>query len=41
MSHFEYEGEILQRLPVPLRREVVLYIHRLGMVWGATVMGDS
>lgn len=28
MSHFEYEGEILQRLPVPLRREVVLYIHR-------------
>lgn len=30
MSHFEYEAEILQRLPVPLRKEVVLYIHRCG-----------
>ncbi|CAJ1350684.1 unnamed protein product [Effrenium voratum] len=27
-SHFEFEPEILQRLPVPLRREVVLHIHR-------------
>ena len=33
MSHFEYEGEILQRLPVPLRREVVLYIHRCWEWW--------
>ena len=28
MSHFEYEAEILQRLPTPLRKEVVLHIHR-------------
>ena len=28
MSPYEYEGEILMRLPVPLRKEVVLYIHR-------------
>ena len=28
MSPFEYEPEILQRLPHPLRKEVVLYIHR-------------
>jgi len=28
MSPFEYEPEILQRLPHPLRKEVILYIHR-------------
>ena len=33
MSPFEYEPEILQRLPHPLRKEVILYIHRCFPGW--------